>query len=171
MGLSEEDRKRIEEEEYRRALREKYERELRGKAEVRADTTHQVDVRGVSAHFVQADTSHEVKVRGVTTEIYRDAKQGVRAGARLGVSLVGGFASAVAHFVVCVLGAALFTAAIVSPVSLLVLNESARPRSNSIGTVAVVIACLIGWYVLVGFVTVHLIRNSRAARSRRERRS
>ena len=80
MGLSEEDRKRIEEEEYRRALREKYEHELRGKAEVRADTTHQVDVRGVSAHFVQADTSHEVEVRGVTTEIYRDAKHGVAAG-------------------------------------------------------------------------------------------
>jgi hypothetical protein len=80
MGLSEEDRKRIEEEEYRRALREKYERELRGKAEVRADTTHQVDVRGMSAHFVQADTSHQVEVRGVTTEIYRDAKHGVATG-------------------------------------------------------------------------------------------
>lgn len=76
MGLSEEDCKRIEEEELRRALRERYERELRVSADVRADTRSQVDVRGVSAHFVQADTSHQVEVRGVTTEIYRDAKRG-----------------------------------------------------------------------------------------------
>ena len=88
MGLSEEDRKRIEEEEYRRALREKYERELRGKAEVRADTTHQVDVRGMSAHFVQADTSHQVEVRGVSTEIYRDAKHGVATGASAVLTVV-----------------------------------------------------------------------------------
>jgi len=76
MGLSEDDRKRIEEEEFRRALREKYDRELRVSADVRADTRSQVDVRGVSAHFVQADTSHQVEVRGVSTEIYRDAKRG-----------------------------------------------------------------------------------------------
>jgi hypothetical protein len=82
MGLSEEDRKRIEEEELRRALREKYERELRISADVRADTRSQVDVRGVSAHFVQADTSHQVEVRGVSTEIYRDAKQGLATAAK-----------------------------------------------------------------------------------------
>ena len=62
MGLSEEDRKRIEEEEFRRSLREKYERELRLSVDVRADTRQQVEVRGVS------------------TEIYRDAKRGVAAG-------------------------------------------------------------------------------------------
>ena len=64
MGLSEEDRKRIEEEEFRRSLREKYERELRLSVDVRADTRQQVEVRGVS------------------TEIYRDAKKGASAAGR-----------------------------------------------------------------------------------------
>ena len=64
MGLSEEDRKRIEEEEFRRSLREKYERELRLSVDVRADTRQQVEVRGVS------------------TEIYRDAKHGASAAGR-----------------------------------------------------------------------------------------
>jgi hypothetical protein len=120
MGLSEEDRKRIEEEEYRRALREKYEHELRGKAEVRADTTHQVDVRGMSAHFVQADTSHQVEVRGVTTEIYRDAKHGVATGA-----------SAVFAVVRALLYWVLFVASLLYFLSGLIILAGLSPYNNS----------------------------------------
>jgi hypothetical protein len=61
MGLSEEDRKRIEEEEFRSALREKFERESRVSGDVRPVTNHQSEIRGLP------------------TEIYRDIKRCVLA--------------------------------------------------------------------------------------------